>query len=45
MALEEHHGFDPGKVIPLFESVGFRLAVHKTFQLGLNNVFVFTKNT
>ena len=45
MALEEHHGFDPGKVIPLFESVGFRLAVHKTFQLGLNNLFVFTKNT
>ena len=44
MALEEHHGFDPSVVTPLFESAGFRLATHKTFQLGLNNLFVFTKN-
>ena len=44
MALEEHHGFNPGEVTPLFESAGFRLATHKTFQLGLNNLFVFTKN-
>jgi len=44
MALEEHHGFDPSGVTPLFESAGFRLATHKTFQLGLNNLFVFTKN-
>ncbi|MFQ3168705.1 MAG: 2-polyprenyl-3-methyl-5-hydroxy-6-metoxy-1,4-benzoquinol methylase [Limisphaerales bacterium] len=44
MALEEHHGFDPGEVTPLFESAGFRLATHETFQLGLNNLFVFTKN-
>jgi len=43
-ALEEHHGFDPGKVTPLFESAGFSLVTHKTFQLGLNNLFVFTKN-
>ena len=44
MALEEHHGFDPSGGTPLFESAGFRLATHKTFQLGLNNLFVFTKN-
>jgi len=43
-ALEEHHGFDPGEVTPLFESAGFSLVTHKTFQLGLNNLFVFTKN-
>ncbi len=42
-ALEEHHGFDPGEVTPLFESAGFSLLTHKTFQLGLNNLFVFTK--
>ena len=43
MALEEHHGFTPSEVKPLFESAGFRLAIHKKFQLGLNNLFVFTK--
>jgi len=43
-ALEEHHGFDPGEVTPLFESAGFRLVTHKRFQLGLNNLFVFKKN-
>ena len=31
MALEEHHGFDPNEVGPLFEAVGFRLVIHKNF--------------
>jgi len=31
-------------VPPLFVSAGFSLVTHKTFQLGLNNLFVFTKN-
>jgi 2-polyprenyl-3-methyl-5-hydroxy-6-metoxy-1,4-benzoquinol methylase len=42
-SVEEHYGFDQGKVIPLFTSHGFRLVEHTRFQLGLNNVFVFEK--
>jgi 2-polyprenyl-3-methyl-5-hydroxy-6-metoxy-1,4-benzoquinol methylase len=45
MALEEHHGFDPSEVVPLFESVGFQRVLHKSFQFGLNNLFVFRKTT
>ena len=43
-ALEEHHGFNPGEVTPLFESAGFRLAIHKKFKLGFNKLLVLTKN-
>ena len=43
IAFEEHHGFDPAEVEPLFESVGFKLFAHKTFQFGLNNLFIFKK--
>ncbi len=43
MALEEHYGFDVGRVRPCFEGVGFELVAHRRFQLGLNNVFVFRK--
>ncbi len=43
MALEEHHGFDPDAVEPLFVSSGFQLVLRKSFQLGLNNLFVFIK--
>jgi 2-polyprenyl-3-methyl-5-hydroxy-6-metoxy-1,4-benzoquinol methylase len=43
MALEEHHGFDPDAVEPLFISSGFQLVLRKSFQLGLNNLFVFSK--
>jgi len=44
MALEEHHGFDPGCVIPLFERHGFWLLRRRRFQLGLNNLFVFERS-
>ncbi|MEE2948256.1 MAG: class I SAM-dependent methyltransferase [Verrucomicrobiota bacterium] len=44
-ALEEHHGFKPVEVTPLFESAGFERVVHKTFQFRLNNLFVFSKTT
>jgi hypothetical protein len=43
MALEQHHGFRPSEVGPLFEAVGMKLTVRRRFQLGLNNLFVFSK--
>lgn len=43
MALEEHHGFEASSTQALFEAAGFRLHTHRTFQLGLNNLYVFRK--
>jgi len=43
MSLEQHHGYDPRRTSAVFEGAGFRLATHRTFQLGLNNLFVFEK--
>ena len=43
MSLEQHFGFEPREVVPLFTSTRLRLAVHRKFQLGLNNLFVFQK--
>jgi len=43
MSLEEHHGFQTSQTKDIFEKVGFRLLKHDTFQLGLNNLFVFEK--
>ena len=43
MSLEEHHGL-PAKVIPtIFCHKYFTLKVKKSFQFGLNNLFVFQK--
>jgi 2-polyprenyl-3-methyl-5-hydroxy-6-metoxy-1,4-benzoquinol methylase len=42
MALEQHYGFWPSEVAPLFETAGLKLALRTTFQLGLNNLFVFS---
>lgn len=41
-AVHEHHGFDPAELTAL-ASDGLRLARKSTFQLGLNNLFVFEK--
>ncbi len=40
---EDHYGFDPEEVIPLFQKAGFELVKRKRFQFGLNNLFVFEK--
>ncbi len=41
-ALEEHHGFDPQSLVVVLSKT-LRLKSKKTFQLGLNNLFVFEK--
>ncbi len=41
MSLEEHYGYDVRQTPKLFDSFGIVAA--KTFQLGLNNLFVFAK--
>jgi len=43
MSLEEHHGFDIRLIPLIFEAAGFRLIRKRSFQLGLNTVFVFEK--
>jgi SAM-dependent methyltransferase len=44
IALHEHHGFDPKSVPPMFADRRLRLTVARRFQLGLNNLFVFTRS-
>ncbi len=41
MSLEEHHGFDTLRTPHLFPTLS--LTRHQRFQLGLNNLFVFTR--
>jgi 2-polyprenyl-3-methyl-5-hydroxy-6-metoxy-1,4-benzoquinol methylase len=43
MQLDEHYGFDVSQTFGLFATAGFILVVHKKFQFGLNNLFVFKK--
>jgi SAM-dependent methyltransferase len=43
MSLEEHHGFEAKNTPGFFPPPRFRPLAHETFQLGLNNLFVFTK--
>lgn len=43
MSLDEHYGFRAKETPKLFNSEQFRLLKHKSFQLGLNNLFVFEK--
>jgi hypothetical protein len=43
MSIEEHYGFDPGRTPHLFPPPRFRLLNRKSFQFGLNNLFVFEK--
>jgi SAM-dependent methyltransferase len=41
--LHQHHGFETSQTRPMFEGAGFVLTLHRRFQLGLNNLFVFTR--
>jgi SAM-dependent methyltransferase len=43
MSLDEHHGYDPRMTPQLFERQGFSLEHRRTFQCGLNHLFVFRK--
>ncbi len=43
MSFEEHFGFDARSTVPVAEKEGFHLLIHKRFQMGLNNLFVFIK--
>ncbi len=43
MSLEQHYGYRPGDTRPLFTDAGFCFVRRKRFQLGLNNLFVFSR--
>ena len=43
MSLEEHHGYDVGRTPAIFSEDLFVLRRRATFQLGLNNLFVFER--
>jgi 2-polyprenyl-3-methyl-5-hydroxy-6-metoxy-1,4-benzoquinol methylase len=43
MSLEEHHEMDPSAIPDAFAAAGFRVAVARRFQLGLNNLYVFER--
>ena len=43
MSLEEHHGYEVGRTVEIFPAEDFRLLKRATFQLGLNNLFVFER--
>jgi 2-polyprenyl-3-methyl-5-hydroxy-6-metoxy-1,4-benzoquinol methylase len=43
MSLEEHYGYRVEETEKIFSAPYFKLILHKKFQLGLNNIFVFEK--
>lgn len=43
MDIGGHHGFDAAQTRPIFEAAGFRTVVARSFQLGLNRLFVFER--
>jgi hypothetical protein len=43
ISAHEHYGFEPGLTPQVFPAPRFRLVRRQTFQLGLNNLFVFEK--
>jgi len=45
MSLEHHYGFEPHQTADIFSAHGFQPVAHHRFQLGLNNLFVFQRDT
>lgn len=45
MSTEQHYGFDVRRTPAIFVPHGFKLQVRRRFQLGLNNLFVFERNS
>jgi len=43
MSLDEHYGFEPRQTLSIFSVGVMTLVKAQRFQLGLNNLFVFTK--
>jgi 2-polyprenyl-3-methyl-5-hydroxy-6-metoxy-1,4-benzoquinol methylase len=43
MSIEEHHGFDASLVPSLLSSRTLELMVHRRFELGMNNLYVFKR--
>jgi 2-polyprenyl-3-methyl-5-hydroxy-6-metoxy-1,4-benzoquinol methylase len=43
MSLEQHHGYEVDQTTRIFPTDRFQLVCRKTFQLGLNNLFVFRR--
>ena len=43
MSLEQHEGYDVNRTPEIFEAAGLRLIKRRSFQLGLNCLFVFEK--
>lgn len=45
MSVEQHYGFEAGSTPDIFRPHGFALLAHKSFQLGLNNLYVFERRS
>lgn len=43
MSLEQHYGYKPADTLRLFAAPHFRLFQRRTFQFGLNHLFVFER--
>lgn len=43
MEAHQHHGFEPSSLDGVFAAPSWRRTKHRTFQLGLNNLYVFER--
>jgi SAM-dependent methyltransferase len=43
MEAHQHHGFEPGDLDKIFTGPPWQRRKHRTFQLGLNNLFVYER--